>query len=208
MLMQMNVNLEMQNGLKIVKYSLNHYWKFKSPRSAAAAGLMQFAASFFTSIVNYAVIVQSENVMDLAKDFTALLVISQFDNWFASSSREKIVKDILEDEKESYEELFSVEVTTSVDAGGKNNIPLKEDPIFKEIQKRKDAKYKEAKNRQESCLCLKRGGNDLKRPETIRIAFNKRPDICNMVTYAVYKVLRVVFVSLWFYYFPVFVMIS
>ena len=72
------------NGLKIVKYALNHYWKFKGPKSAIAAGLMQFAATLFTSFVNYAVIVQSSTVMDLAKDFTALLVISQFDNWFAS----------------------------------------------------------------------------------------------------------------------------
>ena len=71
------------NGLKIVKYALNHYWKFKGPKSAIAAGLMQFAATLFTSFVNYAVIVQSGTVMDLAKDFTALLVISQFDNWFA-----------------------------------------------------------------------------------------------------------------------------
>ena len=88
MLMQMMVNLEMQNGLKIVKYALNHYWKFKSPKSALAAGLMQFGASFVTSLVNYAVIVQSETVMELAKDFTALLVIAYFDNMFASSSRE------------------------------------------------------------------------------------------------------------------------
>ena len=72
------------NGLKIVKYALNHYWKFKGPKSAIAAGLMQFAAVLLTSFVNYAVIVQSSTVMDLAKDFTALLVISQFDNWFAS----------------------------------------------------------------------------------------------------------------------------
>ena len=130
MLMQMSVNLDMQNGLTMVKYALNHYWKFKGPKSAVAAGLMQFAASLFTSLVNYAVIVQSGTVMDLAKDFTALLVISQFDNWFASSSREAIIKDILETEKEAYGELFNVEVTTSVDASGKNNAPLKEDPVF------------------------------------------------------------------------------
>ena len=98
-------------------------------------------------------------------------------------------------------------MTTSVDASGKNNIPLKEDHIFKKIVKRKDAKYNEAKDRKERCLCLKKSGNDLKRPETIRIAFNKRPTICNMVIYAVYRVLRVAFVSFWFYYFPVFVMI-
>ena len=196
------------NGLKIVKYALNHYWKFKGPKSAIAAGLMQFAATLFTSFVNYAVIVQSSTVMDLAKDFTALLVISQFDNWFASQSREAILVDILESQKEAYEELFNVEVTTSVDAGGKKNATLRDDPIFESIKKRKEANYQEAKARKARCLCCKRRGDDYTKPDTIRIAFNKRPSICNMVTYCVYKVLRVVFVSIWFYYFPIIVMVG
>ena len=76
MLMQITVNEEIRNGLTIMKYSLNHYWKFKSPYSAAIAGLMQVLASLLTAIVNYAVIVNAENVMELAKDFTALLVIA------------------------------------------------------------------------------------------------------------------------------------
>ena len=117
--------------MKIVKYALNHDWKFKNPKSAITAGLMQFLASLFTSGVNYFVIVQSDTVMDLAKDFTALLVISQFDNWFAVSSKADILKDILDSEKKSYSALFKIEVTTSVDAGGKNNAALKEDIVFK-----------------------------------------------------------------------------
>ena len=47
---------------------------------------------------------------------------------------------------------------------------------------------------------------DLKKPLTKRLAFNKRPNFCNMVTFAVYRFLRILFVSIWFYYFPIIVM--
>ena len=99
-------------------------------------------------------------------------------------------------------------MTTSVDASGKNNATLRDDPIFESIKWRKEANYQEAKSRRACCLCCKRRGDDYTKPKTIRIAFNKRPSICNMATYCLYRVLRVVFVSVWFYYFPIIVMVG
>ena len=97
-------------------------------------------------------------------------------------------------------------MTTSVDAGGKNNAPLKEDPIFELVKDRKNAKWNEAKRGGECCLWWKKRGDDYEKPQTIRIAFNKRPGCCNMVTYVVYRFLRLLFVSIWFYFFPIIVM--
>ena len=76
MLMQMQINSEIYNGMEMMKYSLNHFWKFRRPKTAFMAGLLQVTVSIFITLINYFVILQSENVLDLAKDFTALMIIA------------------------------------------------------------------------------------------------------------------------------------
>jgi hypothetical protein len=39
-LMQMNLNASIESGMKMMKYSLNHYWKFKYPELAWLAGFL------------------------------------------------------------------------------------------------------------------------------------------------------------------------
>ena len=58
-LMQMTVNSEIENGMAMIKYSLNHYWKFKYGYLAFLAGWMQVFSGVFVAFVNYAVILQS-----------------------------------------------------------------------------------------------------------------------------------------------------
>ena len=79
-LLQMIINSEVQNGLSIMKYSVNHYWKFRYGGLAYTAGLLQVLASVLIAIINYSVITVSETVLDLAKDFTALVIIAEIDN--------------------------------------------------------------------------------------------------------------------------------
>ena len=40
MLMQMVINDEVANGMKMMKYSVNHTWKFKYPTTAYLTGLL------------------------------------------------------------------------------------------------------------------------------------------------------------------------
>ena len=80
LLLQMIINSEVQNGLSIMKYSVNHYWKFRYNGLAYTAGLLQVLASVLIAIINYSVITVSESVLDLAKDFTALVIIAEIDN--------------------------------------------------------------------------------------------------------------------------------
>ena len=55
----MTVNSEIENGMAMIKYSLNHYWKFKYGYLAFLAGWMQVFSGVFVAFVNYAVILQS-----------------------------------------------------------------------------------------------------------------------------------------------------
>ena len=93
--MQMKINHEIADAMQMMKYANNHPWKFKHPELAFLAGFLQAASTTFTGIICYIVIVSSGTVIDLAKDFTALMIISDFDNQFAKFSKEKIAKDAI-----------------------------------------------------------------------------------------------------------------
>ena len=99
-----------------MKYSANHWWKFQNPRLAWLAGFLQTTALFSVAIINYLVVTISDNVLDVAKDFTALLIISDFDDILADltttyQNLSEPCMDALE-----YEGLLVIESTTSTDA--------------------------------------------------------------------------------------------
>ena len=80
-----------------MKYALNHSHKFKHPYSACLAGLLQFLSSLFCEVVNFMVIVSSETVLDVIKDFLALLVISDIGNIFFGEQTPGLVKNLITD---------------------------------------------------------------------------------------------------------------
>lgn len=77
---------------------------------------MQTTALFSVAIINYLVVTISDNVLDVAKDFTALLIISDFDDILADltttyQNLSEPCMDALE-----YEGLLVIESTTSTEA--------------------------------------------------------------------------------------------
>ena len=133
-LMQMIVNHEIQNGLIKMKYCVNHSWKFRFGYLAYMSGLFQVISGVLIAIVNYNVIFASLDVLDLAKDFTALMILVTIDNEFASLSQQKNIKSALEDPE--YADIFKVQTTTSVDAYKEANEALEEDKVLVEVNKR------------------------------------------------------------------------
>ena len=69
---------------------------------------------FLITVINYMVITISESVIDIAKDFTALMIIADFDNIFGSLGGKEKAIDIINDS--TYDQMFTIEVTTSKDA--------------------------------------------------------------------------------------------
>ena len=113
--MQTWVDEEIRNGIKMMKYSVNHWWKFRHHRVAFTTGLLQYSALTAIAIVNYIVVMISETVIDIAKDFTALIIISDFDDIFGSQASKSDMSRAIITEG-AYEELFIVETTTSLSA--------------------------------------------------------------------------------------------
>ena len=76
-----------------MKYLLNHPWKFEYPVRAYMSGLFQATSMILVTIVNYYVILVSEDILDVVMNFLALLVIADIDNFFfkTHSQRDLVV---------------------------------------------------------------------------------------------------------------------
>ena len=75
---------------------------------------------------------QAENALDLAKDYTALMVIANFDDFYYDASRLNLLKEVLEED--DYAELFKIETTTSYDAYGEKGEDMKEDLVYAQVE--------------------------------------------------------------------------
>ena len=168
-----------------MKYSMNHYWKFANDRLAFSSGLLQVISMVGITLINYLVITINDNILDIAKDFTALMIIGSFDDIFGKVTGKELAKDVLTDP--AYQELFKIETTTSVDAKRQKNEWLPKDEIYELIThfRRQDGK------------------EEIERPRRIRIAFTDRScKGCRMPMYIIYRFFRVLHVTLWFYFGP------
>ena len=137
MVMHVIVSGEIANGLKIMKYAANHWWKFSNPRLAWLAGFLQCVALFLIAIINYLVVTISDNVLDVAKDFTALLIIADFDDILSTMIDVYASQSEPSFEAREYSDMLQVDTTTSRDAAGNSNCKLDKDPVLEMINRRR-----------------------------------------------------------------------
>ena len=74
--------------------------------------------------------------MDIAKDFTALIIISEFDDIFAASMEGELARTICQNLDKSdkiYGDLFIIETTTSQQAKKEKNMMIRYDPVFDQV---------------------------------------------------------------------------
>ena len=134
MVMHIILNDEMFNGLKMMKYAVNHWWKFSNPFIAWLSGLFQVLAMVLITLVNLYVINISDSILNIMKDFTALIIISEFDDYFANGMFNekafKVCSDVDKPADKEYIKLFKIETTTSLDAKDERNMKMDDDPMY------------------------------------------------------------------------------
>ena len=111
--MHVAITSEMSMGMNKMKFAINHKWKFSRWRYAYMAGLAQVIITVLVAVISYFVIVFSTSIIDMVKDFLALQVIRQLDDFFFEeyvTSRE-VCKQVMERNK--HHGIFRVETTTS-----------------------------------------------------------------------------------------------
>lgn len=65
-----------------MKYVLNHTWRFDNWKIAFWCGFLQASSIFIIELVNFLAIMTSTQVLDVVMNFLALVVISEFDDFF------------------------------------------------------------------------------------------------------------------------------
>ena len=125
MIFHVIINDEIFNGMKMIKYSVNHPWKFSNPQMAFLAGFLQVTSMVLISVINYVAILISPTILEIAKNFTALLIISEFDDIFGTGMRKEKAKEVCEDEDGIYGEIFIIETTTSHDARDEKDMKIR-----------------------------------------------------------------------------------
>ena len=88
---------------------------------AFMSGFLQVFSMALISLINYLVIAQSETVIDIAKDFIALMIIADFDDIFGGGMDKEKAKIVCLDEDGIYGKIFIIETTTSKDAEGEQD---------------------------------------------------------------------------------------
>lgn len=118
-MMHVAMTSEIKQGIAKMKFVVNHIWRFEYPTVAFATGLGQTLMVVLVTLLNYIVITaRAQTVIDVVIDFLALVVISNFDNFFYAehSSTSEISKKIVEMKDAEYESMFKIQMSTSRDA--------------------------------------------------------------------------------------------
>ena len=79
---------EFTQAFSMMKYSVNHPWKFRNPELAFLTGFLQMLISFQIELTNiYIVLANGETQFDIIADFIIMLVIADFDTYFYNVRR-------------------------------------------------------------------------------------------------------------------------
>ena len=128
--LHLNVEPEVQQGYKMMKYVLNHQWKFQYYKSAFMIGYLQMQICTLVELSNlFTIFVSSTTVSDVIANFLVILVISEFDDYFYAVSGQKKLKEYVTEDK--YENLLTFETTSSAAAKAEIDAHKLEETRFK-----------------------------------------------------------------------------
>ena len=82
-----------------MKYAMNHPYKFHFWFYAFLVGLAQLTALLSIEIVNMVVLLSNTTVMDTVMNFLALVIISEFDDYFFATIRGDPIATLVSDQK-------------------------------------------------------------------------------------------------------------
>ena len=67
-----------------MKYGLNHPWKFRNHKKIYYIGLLQMVVAYMTELISITILLATWTFVDSVKDFIALVIINDFDNYLFS----------------------------------------------------------------------------------------------------------------------------
>ena len=162
-----------------MKFVSNHKFRFSSPGIAFITGLLLTLMVVCCELVNFLVLICSRDTLEIVINFMGLVVIAEFEEFLSASLQNDRIKRMLENDY-CKDILLVITRTSSRNA-------------------RKEVEHNEIQDLNLTKEQQKAFG--LKIPSYIGIHWRNR-SIDEKLMYAIYKVCRVIYVAIWFYYLP------
>ena len=88
---------EVEVSFKIMKYSINHPWKFTHWWGAFNVGLFQFCVLVMVEFVSLMVLLLQDSVLDVLMNFLALTIITEFDDYLFQTLYKDPISDLIKE---------------------------------------------------------------------------------------------------------------
>lgn len=102
---------EVSSGLNMMKFAVNHSYKFNSFAFAYICGMLQTVQCICVVLANFGVICAANDTIDIVFNFIALAIIIDFDDYVFDSLKNESFKELLE--KDFIKKVLVVTHTTS-----------------------------------------------------------------------------------------------
>ena len=76
MVMHMAFQGELAHAMNMMKFAVNHWWKFDNYRTAFLAGFLQTLSIMYVELVNITVILIQHGIIEMVMNFMAIVVIA------------------------------------------------------------------------------------------------------------------------------------
>ena len=86
---------ELDQSFSLMKYAMNHQWRFRKWYAAFFVGFAQMFVTMWVEVVNLAVLLTNNTCLDIIMNFLALVIISEFDDYFFNSLRREPIQDLI-----------------------------------------------------------------------------------------------------------------
>ena len=104
-------------GLDMMKFAINHPWKFMDPHTAYLCGFMKVNVNFLVALLSYNLLLTSETVVNCLWNFLGLSIIRRLGDYIYGAIRHSEEKKQIQDPK--FQAIFTIQTTTSSQARAK-----------------------------------------------------------------------------------------
>ena len=105
----------------MMKYAVNHEWKFQDYKVAFLCGFLQAFNTITVELVNFVALLTNFTIIDVIMNFLALVVIAEFDEYFYDAVSDDNLTDICTG-ADPYGDFLMIQRTTSTKAKWKISI--------------------------------------------------------------------------------------
>lgn len=98
-ILHINLAGELHQSFNLMRYTTNHAYKFERWGFAFSIGMWQMIVLISVELVNMAIMVTEDSIPDTVTNCLAIVMISEFDDYFFNDVRDDVIAELIKDGK-------------------------------------------------------------------------------------------------------------